>query len=255
MNPQAPSRWAWAQGLGGSLLLHGVLLLSGLWLAGRVAAPVPPPRHQALVLDLAGLVGTRQVEAQAGPRPAGPPEPRRAAPHVTQAPQPAAPAPSPQPPASPRRSTPAVTAPPVPSPMAPPVAAQTPVVPERAMPAPEAAPPHPAEEARPAQTIRPRPQDEAAAIQQYLRALRQAIQSRLVYPPEARAAGVVGAPVIRFAITASGEIQPGSLALQESSGHPVLDERALAAALASAPLARPPKPMKVAIAVSFTRDP
>ncbi|MCA6218524.1 TonB family protein [Ideonella sp. B7] len=252
MNPLAPSRWGWAQGLGGSLLLHGALLLLGLWGTGRVAAPVPPPRHHALVLDLAGLVGTRQVEAQAGPRHAHPPAPPRpAAPRVAQAPRPTPPAPSPgaQRPL-PRHPTPAVAEPPAPSPMVAPVGAQAPVTP-----GPDATPPHAAAEARAAQTIRPRPQDEAAAIQQYLRALRQAIQSRLVYPPEARAAGVVGAPVIRFAITASGEIQPGSLALQESSGHPVLDERALAAALASAPLARPPKPMKVAIAVSFTRDP
>lgn len=252
MTPQAPPRWGFAQGLGGSLLLHGALLLCWWWGTGRMAAPVPPPRHHALVLDLAGLVGTRQVEAQAGPRPVRPPSPPRpAAPRVAQAPRPTPPAPAPRSP-SPPRPTQGVTEPPAPSR----VAAQAPVAPaQRAVPEPEAPPPRTTEEARAAQTIRARSQDEAAAIQQYLRALRQAIQSRLVYPPEARAAGVVGAPVIRFAITANGEIQPGSLAIQESSGHPVLDEKALAAALASTPLARPPKPMKVAIAVSFTRDP
>lgn len=248
MNPLSrPSRFGFAPWLGVSLLLHGTLLgLPWLWFASRT---VPPrPHQQFLVLDLAGLVGTRQVEAAAGPRSARPPQPRAAPPQGAQAPAP---------PAPPRHSPPT---PSIAGEAASPTPAPSPVAPEatrpRPEPTPEVAPPGTADDTRVAQTIRaPRPPDEAAAIQQYLRALRQAIQSRLVYPPEARALGAVGAPVIRFAITAGGDIQPGSLSIQESSGYPVLDDKALAAALASAPLARPPKPMKVAIAVSFTREP
>lgn len=245
-----PSRLGFAPWLGVSLLLHGALLgLPWLWFAGR-SVPLPP-RHQILVLDLAGLVGTRQLEAATGARAVHPPAPRPAAPRPAQAPAPT-PAPRHAPPAPPMAGVAALPAPPAPAP--------SPVAPEvarpRPEPAPEVVPPATADDARLAQTIRaPRPPDEAAAIQRYLRALRQAIQSRLVYPPEARALGAVGAPVIRFAITASGDIQPGSLSIQESSGYPVLDDKALAAALASAPLAPPPKPMKVAIAVSFTREP
>nr|WP_256490284.1 TonB family protein [Ideonella oryzae] len=247
-----PSRFGFAPWLGVSLLLHGALLgLPWLWFAGRSVPP--PPRHQILALDLAGLVGTRQREASVGARAAHPPAPPPAAPRQPQTPAPT-PAPRrapPAPPAPPMAGVAALPAPaPAPSPVAPEVARPRPE------PAPEVAPPGTADDTRLAQTIRaPRPPDEAAAIQQYLRVLRQAIQSRLVYPPEARALGAVGAPVIRFAITASGDIQPGSLSIQESSGYPVLDDKALAAALASAPLARPPKPMRVAIAVSFTREP
>ncbi|WP_148289688.1 TonB family protein [Ideonella sp. B508-1] len=240
-----PSRPGFAPWLGVSLLLHGALLgLPWLWFAARSVPP--PPRHQLLVLDLAGLVGTRQLEAATGAPTAHPPAPPPAAPRPAPAPTPA---PRHAPPAPPMAGVAALPAP-APAPVAPEVARPRPE------PAPEVAPPGTADDPRPAQTLlAPRPPDEAAAIQQYLRALRQAIQSRLVYPPEARALGAVGAPVIRFAITATGDIQPGSLSIQESSGYPVLDDKALAAALASAPLARPPKPMKVAIAVSFTREP
>jgi len=42
--------------------------------------------------------------------------------------------------------------------------------------------------------------------------------------------------------------------VQRSSGHSVLDESAMRAALAGAPFEKPPRQMDVAIAVAFVQD-
>lgn len=109
------------------------------------------------------------------------------------------------------------------------------------------------DENREQQTIRNR-DAEMDAIRQYLGEVKKAIQARLVYPSRARLGGYTGAPVIRFRIDADGGIVAGTLAVARSSGHALLDEQALAAARASAPLPKPPKSMEVAIAVTFAED-
>lgn len=109
------------------------------------------------------------------------------------------------------------------------------------------------DETRVQQTLQPR-ETEATLMRKYLVGLRKAIQSRLVYPAEARQGGYTGAPVIRFTITDSGAILPGSLAVHASSGHAVLDDNALRAALAGAPFERPPRQMDVVIAVAFAQE-
>ena len=103
------------------------------------------------------------------------------------------------------------------------------------------------------QTVRAR-DDGADALRKYLAGLRKAIQGKLVYPVEAREAGYVGAPTIRFTLTEEGNILSGSLAVAKSSGYPVLDESAMRAAQAGAPFEKPPRRMEVAIAIGFVQE-
>ena len=106
-----------------------------------------------------------------------------------------------------------------------------------------------------ARTIQAPDPTDPAVLRQYVIELRRVIQSRLVYPPEARAASMVGAPVIRFTVSVGGDILPGSLTVVRSCGFPLLDDHALKAARESAPLPPPPRQMTVSIAVAFVRDP
>lgn len=236
--PERRLRLVFAVGLGISVLLHAALVLP--WLMNDGAAPRPPQREQ-LVVDLLGMVSNRQSEQQVVGRP-------------MEAPAPASP---------PKQAIRQATRerPPVPRQTAPsPVQVERPAEePVRAVPEPAtqvaAVPPaaNGAEEERVQQTVRARNTD-ADAIRKYLASLKRAIQSKLVYPAEAREAGYVGAPMIRFTLTESGNILSGSLALQKSSGYPVLDESAMRAALAGAPFEKPPRQMDVAIAVAFVQD-
>ena len=102
------------------------------------------------------------------------------------------------------------------------------------------------------QTLKSR-ETEMSLIRTYLASLKQAIQNHLEYPREALDVGYVGAPAIRFTITESGDILPGSLAIHKSSGSAMLDEKALQAARGAAPMAKPPRQMAVTITVAFTQ--
>ncbi len=103
------------------------------------------------------------------------------------------------------------------------------------------------------QTLKPR-ESETSLILKYLAGLKRDIQNHLDYPEEARDTGNVGSPTIRFTITESGDILPGSLSINTSSGSAQLDEQALRAARNSAPMAKPPRQMTVTIKVAFTQD-
>ena len=228
-----------AIGLGLSVLLHAALVLP--WLVRARPEASPPPREQ-LVVDLLGMVSNRQVEQQQVARPAEPPpaapQPKPVARKETRerAPAPRQVAPSP---VQVARVEEPVRAPPEPPTQAP-VAAPPPVA-------------NAAEEDRMQQTVRAR--DEGAdALRKYLAGLRKAIQGKLVYPVEAREAGYVGAPTIRFTLTEEGNILSGSLAVAKSSGYPVLDESAMRAAQAGAPFEKPPRRMEVAIAIGFVQE-
>jgi len=87
---------------------------------------------------------------------------------------------------------------------------------------------------------------------EYLARLSRRLQANLVYPREARKGGIEGIATIAFTITESGNIKEGSLRVQKSSGHAALDSHAMKSALDSEPFEKPPKELKVAIAVSFT---
>lgn len=103
------------------------------------------------------------------------------------------------------------------------------------------------------QTLKPR-ESEESLIRKYLAGLKRAIQNHLEYPQEAQDTDSIGAPVIRFIITESGDILPNSLSIQKSSGSILLDEKALQAARGAAPMAKPPRQMAVTITVAFTQD-
>ncbi|WP_019868173.1 TonB family protein [Methylovulum miyakonense] len=103
------------------------------------------------------------------------------------------------------------------------------------------------------QTIKPR-ESEANLIRKYLAVLKRDIQNHLDYPEEARDTGNVGAPTIRFTITENGNILLGSLSISKSSGSIQLDQQALRAARDAAPMAKPPRQMTVTIKVVFTQD-
>jgi len=226
-----------AIGLGLSVLLHAALVLP--WLV-RARPETPPPLREQLVVDLLGMVSNRQVEQQQVTRPAEPPPP-------TPPPKPVARKEVRERPQAPRQVAPS------------PVQVARAEEPVRASPEPQqqvAAPPpvaNAAEEDRMQQTVRAR-DDGADALRKYLAGLRKAIQGKLVYPAEAREAGYVGAPTIRFTLTEEGNILSGSLAVAKSSGYPVLDESAMRAAQAGVPFEKPPRRMEVAIAIGFVQE-
>ncbi|WP_139826177.1 energy transducer TonB [Derxia lacustris] len=253
-------RFTFAQGLGVSLLLHGMLLSP--WLLHR---PTPEPASQRLTMELFGMVGTRQVAARTAASAAAPAEGAPPAPAASQQPRPAPaprPAPTERPDPAARRDTP-----PDPrqwrtandGPVAAPAPAAAPAAAASA--SASAAPPAPAAqagamsvEARAAETVKAQPEPDVGALRRYVAALTRAIQSRLVYPAEARRAGLVGTTAVRFVVTESGEIQPGSLAVHRGSGSALLDDNALRAAQASAPFDRPPRRMEVVLDVVFAED-
>lgn len=251
-----------ARGLAFSLLLHALLALA--WLAFGNFEPQPVRRESSLAVELFGMVSHRQVEQQQLGRDEGRAA-ADAAPPPAQAPQPRAPVPA-RPEAPKERHEKRLrseTASAAPSPVQVSEPAREPVVPPTAgEPAPAAMPaatgtPSSAlggEEQRLQQAV---PMREASAdlIRQYLAGLKKAIQRRLAYPAQARAEGATGAPIVRFVITSAGEVLPGSLGIQRSSGHGALDEAALHAVRASVPLEAPPRQMAVVLTLSFAQEP
>jgi len=218
-----------------SLVLHGCLLAAP-WLAGLY--PVHPPQaRQQLVLDLTGLLSNRQLEQQAvkTPQKMAHAQPRPQVRHHPKTPPVRAAVRSPASVAQARPVQPDPESAPPPAPL--------PAVP-RAV---------PATQSLMAQTIAHR-ETEEDILRRYLARLRSQIQRHLVYPPEARQLGEVGATVIRFTLTETGAIAPGSLEVRNSSGSPTLDEHAILAAQDSAPFLPPPHSMDVQIGLSFTRD-
>jgi protein TonB len=89
---------------------------------------------------------------------------------------------------------------------------------------------------------------------EYLARLSKRLQACLVYPQEVRKSGIEGVSRIRFVITETGTVKPGSLTVVKSSGYPALDSNALKAALAGSPYEKPPKELLVTIAVAFTME-
>lgn len=109
------------------------------------------------------------------------------------------------------------------------------------------------EERQKAQTIAKPQKTEEDRVTAYVKQLSKRIQTRLVYPSEARAAGLQGSATVSFTISANGQIVPSSLRIVTGSGQPQLDAGALKTVRAASPFAPPPREMNVAVAVGFAR--
>lgn len=257
MAPAPGSRLGVGIGLFASLALHAVLAMGVL----NVNVRKPAPQRDQLVVQYIGMVGNRQAEQKQrgddiernAPKAPAPPAQKavkkmvkktvKKAVKKAMAPErPARKAPSPV------KKQPGKT--------------ETKPKPEQqpeqqvardAPPASEQTMPKGAEAQQVKQTLKPR-ESEVSLIRKYLAGLTQEIQDHLEYPREARDAGYVGAPTIRFTITESGDILPTSLSVHKSSGSALLDEKALQAAQAAAPMAKPPRQMTVTITVAFTQE-
>lgn len=244
-----------AHGLALSLTLHGAVLLPFVT-TFEAEPPEPPP---VLVVELQGLVSDTQSRQQLQQQTRGAPEPapqEEATPtpeaqtaQAAQAPTPPEPeqdvtedgaTATPSPPTPEQKAQEAKDAPPP----APPAAAQSGN--------PGAANIVGAQEQKQAQTIS-REQEEAERLRLYVKELTKKVQENLVYPDAGRKAGLKGTARVAFKLKLDGTIWPGSLKIAESSGQATLDASALKTVEASAPFGAPPRPIGVAIAVTYGR--
>jgi periplasmic protein TonB len=79
--------------------------------------------------------------------------------------------------------------------------------------------------------------------------IQRRIGNKLVYPPQARRAGMQGITELGFTIHEDGSIS--GVTVRASSGYAILDEAAAAAVFAAAPFPRPHTPARIAIPISF----
>jgi protein TonB len=79
--------------------------------------------------------------------------------------------------------------------------------------------------------------------------IQRRIRDKLVYPPQARRAGIQGTTEVGFIIHKDGSVS--GVTVRAGSGHAILDEGAVAAVFAAAPFPKPPAPARIVIPVSF----
>lgn len=77
------------------------------------------------------------------------------------------------------------------------------------------------------------------AIAAYLREIRARLAAHLVFPAAARDLGLHGTVTVRFVIEPDGSLARESLAVEASSGSPILDRAAMATVDRAAPFPRP----------------
>lgn len=111
------------------------------------------------------------------------------------------------------------------------------------------------DEQLPEQTITAIEQPDPDRIKDYVMALSKLIQGRIVYPDQARRAGMRGVAAVSFSITTNGQIRQETLKIVKSSGQPILDASALQTIRASAPFDAPPREVTVTIEIDFGRRP
>jgi protein TonB len=80
--------------------------------------------------------------------------------------------------------------------------------------------------------------------------IQRRIRDKLVYPREAQRAGMQGTTEVGFTIHEDGSIS--SVVVRIGSGHAILDQGAVAAVFAAAPLPKPAAPARIAIPVAFS---
>jgi len=228
------------EGLGLSLAIHAAVLF--LFIAGDWFRVEPRPQRDQLMVELFGMVSNRQEqEQQAGAKTAQPP-------------QEAAPKPAATPPKPVVKREPVRHVQEAPSPVAVAKAEERPEEPEEQVTEArqQVAPQHAgAEENRIQQTLQRQP-TEADLLRMYVSSLAKAIREKLVYPQALRARGYVGTTAVRFTVTESGDLLPGSLVVMRSSGYPELDDSAMRSVQASVPLPRPDRQRVVVVPVTFS---
>lgn len=236
------SEFGMLDGFAWSVLLHAAVIF--LFLAPGWFLMKPQPQRDQLVVELFGMVSNRQEqEQQAGAK-------------TTQPPQEAAPTPpAPMPPKPVMKREPVRHVQEAPSPVTvakpedkPEEEPQEQVTEARQQVAPQHAG---AEENRVQQTLQRQP-TEADLLRMYVSSLAKAIREKLVYPQALRARGYVGTAAVRFTVTESGDLLPGSLVVMRSSGYPELDDSALRSVQASLPLPRPDRQRVVVVPVTFS---
>jgi len=98
-----------------------------------------------------------------------------------------------------------------------------------------------------------RKSETAARTAEYVRRnynyIQRRIGDKLVYPPQARRAGIQGSTELVFTIHEDGSVS--GVTVRASSGHAILDEAAVAAVFAAAPFPQSHSLMRIAIPVSF----
>lgn len=225
----APADWATGRGLLVSLLIHALLIAP--WVLHELWLPAPPPTQQ-LAIELFGDIANRQTEQQnQGQRVAS------------------ATPPAPKPAAAPHKQIKALTQSLADSPVQ---VAKEEAPQDRTPSTPSAPPTQGAEEQQRQQTLRnDTPVD---VMRRYLAGLKKQVKAQIVYPSDARQAGLTGAPEVAFSIGADGQLVAGSLTVRKSSGHPQLDEAALRAVRAAAPFSPPPFPMSPKLEIPFEED-
>jgi len=232
--------------VGGSLLLHLLVLGALILLGNSVSAPVNVKRYS---FDLLAPTPPRPVVKPA-PAPAPrvakplPPAPK---PHPRPKPvlQPAAPKPLPTPaPAVQPHPEPQAVSLPLEEPPAPATQVMEEVLPVEASALPaivEAIPEPSAEELYARQVSR------YADAQLLL--IRDRVSREVRYPAMARRQGWSGQVIIEFTVLLSGEVS--ELRVAESCGYPILDRQALRAVKAAAPFPPPPVVATLTLPVNF----
>jgi protein TonB len=90
----------------------------------------------------------------------------------------------------------------------------------------------------------------AAYIKENFNYIQRRIKSNLVYPSQARRAGIQGTVELLFTIEYDGQVN--SMSVYKSSGQDVLDQAALETLSRSAPFRPPKNRVKIVIPVTFT---
>lgn len=99
----------------------------------------------------------------------------------------------------------------------------------------------------------PEAERNAALAETYVRRnftyIQRRIRDRLIYPPQARRAGIQGTVEIGFTVHRDGSVS--AVAALVSSGQETLDQAAVAAVRAAAPFPPPPEQARLSIPVAF----
>lgn len=211
-----------------SVLLHGGLALAAVWL---LSTSVDEVKTDQLLIELAGMVASRQREESAPAAAASAPTPPKKA----------------EPKVEPKKL--------VPVKQLKAIAADSPVQvaqrEEQVAPSTKFSDNKKDSELQKQQTLNNLNKD-LEELKKYQAKITKKIKSNLVYPSDARKRGYEGVTAVRFVVTESGMIQPGTLVVARSSGYPMLDANALKSARDSEPFDKPPHTMPVEIDLGFS---